>query len=191
MCSDSSNHPITVAPDTRAAFLQYLQENPNSRRVSSAEKEDLIQWLIDPEKRPSSQKESSRRHYVRKTFTWDEKAQIPLAIAKKDEDKDRGVVTEDMIADIVGFVHENNGHAGWDATWKDVSSSYYGILRADVIFLLKRCQICAENPRKRPKKSSNAMPSTQIVDHTVLYTDDLLFDNSTLDELVNANDPNE
>lgn len=146
MCRDPPNHRVTVTPYTRAAFLQYLEENPNTRRVSSAEKENLIQWLINPDKRPSSQKEFSRRHYARKTFTWDEKAGVLLAIAKKSEDKDREVVTEDMFADIVGLVHENNGHAGWDATWKDVIGSYYGILRANVIFLLKRCQKCAENP---------------------------------------------
>jgi len=185
MYSGFSNHLVTITQDTKTAFLQYLRENPNSRRVSSTDKENLILWLIDPDKRPSSQKESSRRHYIRKTFTWNEEAQVLLAIKKRDEEKYREVVTEDMIADVVGSVHENNGHAGWDATWKDVSSSYYGILRADVIFLLKRCQICAENPRKRPKNSSNAM-STKVSDESILYNDDLL-DNSIFGRLVNEN----
>ncbi len=69
-----------------------------------------------------------------------------------------------MIADVVDFVHKGNGHAGWDATWKDVSNLYYGILRSDVIFLLKRCQICASNPSKRPKGSAAIMRSPQLVD---------------------------
>lgn len=69
-----------------------------------------------------------------------------------------------MIADVVDFVHNGNGHAGWDATWKDVSNLYYGILRSDVIFLLKRCQICASNPSKRPKGSAAIMRSPQLVD---------------------------
>lgn len=30
------------------------------------------------------------------------------------------------------------------------------ILRADVVFLLKQCAICADNPRKRPKGLSAA-----------------------------------
>lgn len=188
MTSDSSNHPVAFSSSTRAIFLQYLHENPNNRRVSQAEKENLIEWLTNPHLRPSSQKDFSRRNYVRKTFSWDKEARILLAAAKEDKDKNRRVVTEDMIADIVEFVHENNGHTGWDATWKDVSSSYYGIPRADVVFLLKRCQRCVENPRKRPKGLSNAMLNSQLVDHTAynfLNIDDLLFENSTSDELVN------
>ncbi len=39
------NQPSTVTQSTRAAFLQYLHDNPNSHRVSQAEKENLIQWL--------------------------------------------------------------------------------------------------------------------------------------------------
>jgi hypothetical protein len=49
-----------------------------------------------------------------KDLFWDEKKQNILAVPKKDENKDHIVVTEDMIVDIVEFVHESNGHAGWD-----------------------------------------------------------------------------
>ncbi|KAK1140902.1 hypothetical protein N8T08_009775 [Aspergillus melleus] len=71
---------------------------------------------------------------------------------------ERVVITEDSIPAVVEAAHEHNGHAGWDGTWRDISTSYYGILRSDVIFLLRRCQICAHNPSKRPK-SSIAMPA--------------------------------
>ena len=75
-----------------------------------------------------------------------------MSVPKKAGDKARQVVTTDKIADVVEKVHTDNGHAGWDATWKDISTSYYGILRSDVIFLLKQCQICSGNPSKRPKR---------------------------------------
>lgn len=67
------------------------------------------------------------------------------------------MVVEENIADVVEAVHSRNGHAGWDATWKDVSTSYHGILRSDVIYLLRRCQICLHNPSKRPKDSGRAV----------------------------------
>lgn len=190
MTDDSLNHSFTINPSTREAFLQHLHDKPNGRRISQAEKDNLIEWLTKPLRRPSSQKEFSRRNYVRKTFTWDENTQKLLAIAKKDEDNDRAVVTEDMIADVVGFVHENNGHAGWDATWKDVSSSYYGILRSDVIFLLKQCETCAKNTRKRPKGSATATFSSQLFDHSVhsiLDFTDLFNDNCSTEVLENEN----
>ena len=100
------------------------------------------------------------------------------------------MVTEDMIADIVQHVHEDNDHAGWDATWKDVSSLYYSILRADVIFLLKQCQICASNTRKRPKNSAAAVPNFQLLDHNIdniLNIDNLIRYNCTRNVLEDEN----
>ena len=187
MTSASSNDSVTFTPGTRVAFLQHLRENPNNRRVSQSEKEIVIEWLTNPHKRPSSQEEFSRRNYVRKTFTWDGKSQTLLAVAKEDEVKTRTVITTDMIAAVVETVHEdsgNQGHAGWDTTWKEVSTSYYGILRSDVIFLVKQCQVCARNPRKRPKGSAATMLQFQQADHEFvdfLNTGDVQYDNSALD----------
>ncbi|MCJ1307666.1 hypothetical protein MMC25_001314 [Agyrium rufum] len=169
--------PATFSSRTKIAFLQYLQDNPNSRRVSRSEKQELINWLIDPNVRPSSQKEFSRRHYVRKTFTWDERSQSLQTVARKDGEIARTLVTDDIIADTVEFVHKENGHAGWDTTWKDVSGSYYGVLRADVIYLLKRCQTCAGNPRKRPKGATTTTfdtPSAEQGEYDNLNVDTLL-----------------
>jgi hypothetical protein len=164
MASASSNTPVMFSSSTKTAFLRYLRENPNTRRVSYAEKAIIIEWLTDPHKRPTTQKEFSRRNYVRKTFEWDEKTQTLLAVGKSNEQKNRVVITEDTIADLVGFVHQENSHAGWDATWRAVNTSYYGILRSDLIFLLRQCQTCAQNPSKRPKASAMTL-NAQPVNH--------------------------
>jgi hypothetical protein len=159
-------------------------ENPNNRRISQSDKTIILEWLTNSYRRPSSQEEFSRRNYVRKTFIWDEKTQNLLAVAKKDQGKDRMVVPTYMIADVVETVHKENGHGGWDATWKDVSTSYYGILRADVIFLLKQCQECSGKPTKRPKTSTAAMLNSRPTDDEFLEflnTTDEPYDNSTLD----------
>lgn len=66
--------------------------------------------------------------------------------------------------DLVDSVHQQNSHAGWDATWATLSSSYYGVLRSDLIYLLRRCQICAENPSKRPKGSLPPTVSIQAAE---------------------------
>ncbi|KFY02426.1 hypothetical protein V490_00511 [Pseudogymnoascus sp. VKM F-3557] len=187
MTSASRHDSVTFTLDTRAAFLQHLIENPNNRRVSPSAKEDLIEWLTNPHKRPSSQEDFSRRNYVRKTFAWDEESRSLLAIAKKDEGKVRTVVTTDMIVDVVEMVHKvsgDSGHGGWDATWKNVSTSYYGILRSDVIFLLKQCQLCTQNPSKRPKGTAATMLHFQPTGHELggnLNTGDMQHHNSTLD----------
>lgn len=136
--------------ETRTAFQQYLNDHPNKRRVSRNQRLELVGIVTNPEIRPSSQQEFSRRHYVKKTFMWDAKSQTLFTTASGTKPS-REVVAEDEIVDVVETVHLSTGHAGWDATWKGVSSSYYGILRADVIFLIKQCPICVQDPRKRPK----------------------------------------
>ena len=164
MTETSSKAIVTFTAGTKSAFLQHVHENPNIRRVSQTEKESIIEWLKNPDKRPLSQKEFSRRNYVWKTFAWDVKTQSLLAIAKKDGKMARAVVTAELIANVVESVHEGNGHAGWDATWEDVSAKYYGIPRSDVIQLLKQCQTCASNPSKRPKGSTVTTPRSQPAD---------------------------
>ena len=166
----------TISHHCKAAFPHYLRENPSNHRISQAERANLIDWLTNPHRRPSSQPEFSRRNYARKTFSYDEENDDLFAVAKKDEEKNRRVVTEDMIVDIVETVHQDNGHAGWDATWKDVSKSYYGILRSDVIFLLKQCRTCAANPRKRPKGSLVSIPNP-------FWVADLGHDSSPVDDV--------
>ncbi len=163
MANPPPNDVVTFNRSVKASFLQHLLEHPNERHIAQTERENIIQWLTNPHKRPSSQKEFSRRNYIWRTFAWDETTHNLLAVSKTHESKNRMVVTVDMIADVVELVHENNNHAGWDATWKDVSTSYYGILRSDVIFLLKQCHICAYNPCKRPKGTTKL--NSQSVGH--------------------------
>ena len=161
MASSGSNNTLIFSSDTKASFLNHVHDTPNNRRVSSTDKEVIIEWLTNPSKRPSSQKEFSRRNYVRKTFVWDEDRGSLLACGKDAEENLRTVITEDAIVDVVESVHQLNSHLGWDATWKDVSSLYYGILRSDVIFLLKQCQVCALDPTKRPKGRPASKPNSQ------------------------------
>ena len=165
MNGTSSKPIVTFTASTKSAFLQHIHESPNNRRVSQTEKESIVEWLTNSHRRPSSQQEFSRRNYVWKTFAWDEMTQSLLANVKRHGEMPRAVVTEDSIADVVESVHEGNGHAGWDATWEDVSAKYYGIPRSDVIHLLKRCQTCACNPSKRPKGSAATISSSQSADH--------------------------
>lgn len=142
----------TFDAETRAAFEAYLRANPNNRRVTQADAATILEWLNDPHKRPKDQAEHSRRNYVRRTFQWDVATQQLISVGPTDGgDKRRWVVTEDRIADAVEYIHEAILHRGWDATWRQVSQTYYGVLRADVIFLLRRCRRCAQNPTKAPK----------------------------------------
>ena len=153
MTEPCSYRLATFSASTKEIFLQQISDKPNKHHLNEIDQRLIIEWLTNPHKQPSSQKEYSRRNYVRKTFDWDEKTQNLFAIAKTNGGRNRLVITEEKMANVIEYVHESNSHAGWDTTWKDISDSYYGILRSDVILLLKTCQICAMNPCKRPKSS--------------------------------------
>lgn len=165
----SSSHTSIFSSSVREAFAQYIQQFPNNRRISQAEATTIIEWLTTRDaSKPSSQQESSRRHYIRKHFVWDStEARLCALVRGKEAEAKKEVVTQDRIADMVEAIHVGNGHGGWDATWNDTTNSYYGILRADVIFLVKQCIICAQDPRKRPKSTpaSSQARANPVVDH--------------------------
>ncbi|KAH6603782.1 hypothetical protein Trco_007228 [Trichoderma cornu-damae] len=144
-------YPFSRCLKIQNDFAKYVKETPNKKHISIDEKFRLIQWLINPLAKPSCQKDYSRRNYAQKTYKWDEARQILWAVAKNEKGKDRIVITEDEILQIVEKVHMVKEHGGWDATWEEVSRQYCGIVRSDIIFLLKRCDICLSNPRKRSK----------------------------------------
>ena len=106
-----------------------------------------------------------------------------MAITKKDGEKDWKVITEDNILDVVELVHTSIGHAGWDAIWKEISNLYNGILRADVIFLLKRCSICVRDLRICSKECAQTVSSyCHPVDDNILNLlniDSLFYDDSS------------
>ena len=150
-----STHPQSpaevFAESTKTSFREHTRTNPSKRRISQSEKNKIISWLTDAHSGPLSQKEFSRRNYVRKQFVWDEQGGVLLANPKSSDGSNRVVVTEDEITEVVAQVHQQCGHGGWDATWEAISSSYYGIIRSDLIYLLKNCRVCLLDPAKRPK----------------------------------------
>jgi len=167
---DNSPYTSFIDPHLRVAHQQFIRDNPSNRRLSQAEKATIINWTTKSEKQNLSQQEFSRRHYARKTFQWDGENQCLWAVPKHANGPRRAVVTESEILDTIEDVHNTINHAGWDATWKEVSRVYYGILRIDVIFLLKQCPACADNPRKKPKNMSN----TSTIDPRHFHVDNRL-----------------
>lgn len=94
----------------------------------------------------------------------------------------------DPLWGVVELVHTSNGHAGRDAAWRDVSHDYYGIMRTDVISLLKRCDVCVSNPRKRPKGGGGGFIQTRVSpDRAGLEADEHQNDNE-LPSLVDYDD---
>lgn len=174
--------PFSREPEVQREFRHYLEKNTNKKHISAERKHSLIRWLSDTDAKPQSQSDYSLRNYAFKTYKWDDDTNILWGIGKSEKPEkpakngkgkkswvsgkrkanrsakcqDRVVVTEDEILNVVEQIHMSNDHGGWDATWDEVSSKYCGIVRSDVIFLLKRCYICTIKPRKQSRR--NATP---------------------------------
>lgn len=173
-------YPFSREPEVQREFRDYLDENANKKHITAERKHSLIRWLSDNDAKPQDQRDYSLRNYAFKTYRWDGDRHILWGIGKPESEKpakngkgkkawrsgksgkgskkcqDRMVVTEDEILNVVEQIHMSNDHGGWDATWDEVSSKYCGIVRSDVIFLLKRCYICTIKPRKQSRR--NATP---------------------------------
>ncbi|RFU74682.1 hypothetical protein TARUN_7552 [Trichoderma arundinaceum] len=149
------DHPFTNSFEIQQEFSTYLRETPNKIRISNEDKWKIIGWLNGPvNQMPEYQKQYSRRNYVLRSYRWDERGQNLIAIAKRPDKGDRVVVAEGDILKIVEKEHiisGISGHGGWDATWWGIRRKYSGIIRSDIIFLLKRCGTCLSNPRKRSR----------------------------------------
>ncbi|KAL4918663.1 hypothetical protein BDW62DRAFT_60655 [Aspergillus aurantiobrunneus] len=163
--TDSTDAGAPPQPDifTEAAkelFIQHLKDHPSCRRLSSAEKKDVIEWLTDPDRKPSSQREYSRRSYVRHKFIWDGKERCLWAKKVNNNGKNRIVVAQEDIAEVVQTEHRRNHQAGLKEIWKNISTSYHGILQSDVKYLLPKCRVCRGDPPELPKnpESSAAEP---------------------------------
>jgi len=154
-------HPFSSSPEIKYDFTQYINETPNKKHISPEDKASLVEWLSNPTAKPMCQKDYSRRNYAQKTYKLDATHGTLWEIAKNGKVMDRMVITEDKILKVVEQVHMVE-HGGWDATWEQVSRQYCGIVRSDVIFLLKRCEFCQSDPRKRAKGSQAPAPAPGV-----------------------------
>ncbi len=63
----------------------------------------------------------------------------------------REVLAETEILDAIIATHNSLGHAGQDATAKNVGQSYHGVSREKVVFLVKLCEICHRKAQSKSK----------------------------------------
>lgn len=76
--------------------------------------------------------------------------------------KAREVIAESEILDAIIATHNSLGHAGQDATAKNVGQCYYGVSHEEVVFLVKLCEICHRKALSKSKGSLVPIISTKL-----------------------------
>ena len=75
---------------------------------------------------------------------------------------ERLVIMESSILDIIQEEHCRVGHSGVHGTWAGISKSFYGIIRTEVMWLLKRCQVCIRQAQNRSRGPLVPIVSTKL-----------------------------
>ena len=131
--------------DVRSAFKAYIQ-NPtytNRERIDYTKWRELHILLDNPDRKPRSQAESRLKHRALSEFQL-----INNRLHRKPDSKHlepRYVVPENETFDTIANQHLQLLHAGKNKTCEAVQQKFYGITRADVEFVIKRCKNCALN----------------------------------------------
>ncbi len=107
MDSASASNLGAFDDESKAAFSDFLRGHPNNRRVSSAERALIIGWLAGGTSRPTSQREFSRRNFVKGTIAWDEGSQNLVTVGKTNNEH-RVFIVLKSVADVVETMHRRN-----------------------------------------------------------------------------------
>ena len=136
---------------TRTAFAAYLEVNEHRYQITDSTYEQYITYLTNALYEPSSRADQAKRAFVKTSFQMDEGGYALQACATERHKQARLVIMQSSIFDIIQEEHCRIGHAGVHPTWAAVSQGYYGIIRTEIIWLLKRCQICIRRARNRSR----------------------------------------
>ncbi|KAF5120961.1 SCAN domain-containing protein 3 [Metarhizium anisopliae] len=131
--------------DVRSAFKSYI-ESPaytNRERIEYTKWRELHILLDNPDRKPRNQTESRLKHRALSEFEL-----INNRLHRRPDSKHpepRYVVPENEAFDTIANQHLRLLHAGKNKTWEAVQQKFYGITRAAVEFVIKRCKNCALN----------------------------------------------
>jgi len=105
--------------------------------------------LVNPEAKPIAQSDDERQHqYNQRGDARSSYQVIDGQLYRKPSDpqeQPRYVVCEHEVFERIKTVHLQLGHAGKNKTFEILQKRYYGITRAETIWLLKHCRTCLLN----------------------------------------------
>lgn len=155
--------------------------NSNRERVSLAERQQMIDWITETVQQRGLVEKESRRKSWTKTHFFYQKRKLWRNPDKFQEARE--VLAEPEILDAIFATHNSIGHAGQDATAKDVGQSYYGVSREEVIFRIKLCKICHRKTYSKSKGPLVPIISTKLFERVQI---DLIDMRSTPDITTNV-----
>lgn len=141
--------------ETWVAFSLMLDRSRASSQegLSLVEYQQMLDWITDagPQK-VLTDKEAKRKSWTKVNFHYQDRKlwQNP----HKHHSEARQVLAKPEILDAIVTIHNSIGHAGQEATAKNVSQTYHFVTCEEIIFVIKLCEICHW---KAPGKSKGSL----------------------------------
>ncbi|EXU94631.1 integrase core domain protein, partial [Metarhizium robertsii] len=132
---------VAGSNDVGHCCLPHLIAATNRERIEYTKWRELHILLDNPDRKPRNQTESRLKHRALSEFEL-----INNRLHRRPDSKHpepRYVVPENEAFDTIANQHLRLLHAGKNKTWEAVQQKFYGITRADVEFVIKRCKNCA------------------------------------------------
>ena len=111
----------------RQAFNDFLEANTSRYRITRQKRSNIISWLIDNQRTPTTQIEHSQHHYTLHLFKYDAEKDLLLALPSGIYPAEHQVVVQEEIFRVIEQEHLLGKHAGQDTTWASIRGTYYGI----------------------------------------------------------------
>ncbi len=120
----------------------------------------MIDWVTKTvQQRGLVEKDTKRRSWTKSHFFYQNRK------LWRNPDKTheaREVLAKPEILDTIITIHNSIGHAGQDATAKNIGQSYYGMSREEIVLLVKLCEICHRKAHSKFKRPLVPVISTKL-----------------------------
>ncbi|KAF8439504.1 hypothetical protein BGX38DRAFT_1273435 [Terfezia claveryi] len=126
------------------AWLANNQEHSNRFRISPNRLQMLHHFVLNPDQPSHSVTERKMKH-VAKSYRLDGNGKLLRLPEPPRHPTEREVVLEEDIFQIIWSLHCELGHAGKNRMFPIIGDRYYGITREEVMWVLRRCHICARS----------------------------------------------
>ena len=144
-------------------------DHKNKYRLSHRQRGLIIYYLRNPQASTASDSDRNTKHRAKKLYYLDRHENLMRKGEVEDGVRmpDRKVVCLGSIYKIVMDLHQEKLHAGRDKLWAELHTTYYGISRPEVMWILDRCEHCLQHRGKDTRaplmtiKSSNVMERVQ------------------------------
>ena len=124
---DANTAISAFSTSARQTFDDFLEANSSRYRITREKRSNIISWIMDDQKTPTTQTEHNLHHHALHSFKYDTEKDILTFLPSDNHPAEQQVVVQEEIFRVIEQEHLLSKHAGQDTTWASIRGVYYGI----------------------------------------------------------------